>query len=316
MSTKWITNDIPAQTGRVAIITGANVGLGYESALALARKGAQVIIASRDATKAQKAVSNLQAQVPGAKVEFIQLDLASLASVRTFVDTFKARYDRLDILLNNAGVMAIPRRETADGFEMQLGTNHLGHFALTGLLLDLLLKTPASRIINTTSGAQSIGQINFDDPQLRQNYGRWKAYGQSKLANVLFTFELQRRLAAAGQSTISATAHPGYAHTNLQSTSTSINGSRIEKAFYVIGNRLAQSAAMGALPQLYAATAPDVKGGQMYGPRFYMRGYPVLAKATAKAYDEATARRLWNLSEELTGVHYDFKLQPAKIEKA
>jgi NAD(P)-dependent dehydrogenase (short-subunit alcohol dehydrogenase family) len=233
--------------------------------------------------------------------------------VRAFADEFKARYQRLDILMNNAGVMAIPRRETADGFEMQLGTNHLGHFALTGLLLDLLLKTPNSRVVNTTSGAHMYGRFHFDDPQLRQNYGRWKAYGQSKFANVLFTFELQRRLAAAGQTTTSLTAHPGYAHTNLQATSATASSSRLEQGFYMIlGPVTSQSAAMGALPQLYAATAPQAKGAEFYGPRFFLRGYPVLAKATSKAYDEAVARRLWNLSEELTGVHYNFEKQLAK----
>src|SRR5690242_4845134 len=216
---KWTANDMPDQTGRVAIVTGANVGLGYESALALARKGAQVIVASRNPEKGQKAVSSIKEQVPGAKIEFIQLDLASLASVRAFADEFKRRYNRLDLLLNNAGVMAIPRAETADGFEMQLGTNHLGHFALTGLLLDLLLKTPGSRIVNTSSSAQYMGRMNFEDPQLRQNYSRWGAYGQSKLANVLFTHELQRRLEQAGSTTISASAHPGGARTNLQATS-------------------------------------------------------------------------------------------------
>ncbi len=309
MSTKWTANDIPDQTGRVAIVTGANIGLGYESALALARKGAQVVIASRDETKGQNAVSKLKQQVAGAKVEFIKLDLANLTSVRGFVHEFKTGYGRLDILMNNAGVMAIPRRETADGFEMQLGTNHLGHFALTGLLLDWLLKTPASRVVNTTSGAHVYGRFHFDDPQLQQNYGRWKAYGQSKFANVLFTFELQRRLAAAGQNTLSLTAHPGYAHTNLQATSATAVNSRLEQAFYtILGPVMSQSAAMGALPQLYAATAPEAKGAEFYGPRFYLRGYPVLANATAKAYDEETASRLWKLSEELTGVHYNFKV--------
>jgi NAD(P)-dependent dehydrogenase (short-subunit alcohol dehydrogenase family) len=293
------------------------VGLGYESALALARKGAEVIIASRDEQKAQSAVNRIKQQVPGAKVQFIKLDLASLASVRHFVEEFKSRYNRLDILLNNAGVMAIPRRETADGFEMQLGTNHLGHFALTGLLLDRLLSTPNSRIVNTTSSAHLYGRFNFEDPQLRQKYSRWGAYGQSKFANVLFTFELQRRLAASGANTLSLTAHPGYASTNLQNTSASASGNLMERLFYPLGNQVfAQSSAMGALPQLYAATAPGVKRGEFYGPRFFFRGYPVVAKAVASAYNEASARRLWNLSEELTGVHYNFQQEPVKLERA
>ncbi len=178
-----------------------------------------------------------------------------------------------------------------------------------------MLKTPNSRVVSTSSSAHLYGRFNFADPQMRQNYGRWSAYGQSKFANVLFAFELQRRLAATGHQTISSSAHPGYAHTNLQNTSAGANDSRIEKAFYAIGNRVvAQSAAMGALPQLYAATAPEIKGGEFFGPRFFFRGYPVRAKATAKAYDEAMARNLWNLSEELTGVPYDFEKPLAKVE--
>jgi protochlorophyllide reductase len=316
MLDRWTADKIPNQTGRVAIVTGANVGLGYESALALARKGAQLVLASRDETKAKAALDKLKQAVPAAQADFIKLDLASLASVRAFANEFKGRYDRLDILMNNAGVMAIPRRETADGFEMQFGTNHLGHFALTGLLLERLLATPRSRVVNTTSSAHLFGRFNFDDPQLRRNYNRWAAYGQSKFANVLFTFELQRRLTKAGATTISATAHPGYAHTNLQGTSAAASGNPFEQSFYVLGNAVvAQSAAMGALPQLYAATAPDVKGSDFYGPRFFFRGYPVLSKAIASAYNEATAKRLWNLSEELTGIQFDFEKEPAKAEK-
>jgi NAD(P)-dependent dehydrogenase (short-subunit alcohol dehydrogenase family) len=315
-TSKWTANDMPNQTGRVAIVTGANIGLGYESALALARQGAQVVMASRDQAKGQKALTNLKAAVPGAKAELMRLDLADLASVRAFAGEFKARYDRLDLLLNNAGVMAIPRRETADGFEMQFGTNHLGHFALTGLLLDLLLKTPDSRVVNVSSSAQYMGRMNFEDPQLRQNYSRWGAYGQSKLANVLFTHELQRRLEQAGSTTISASAHPGGARTNLQATSVNASGNRIERTLDAIFSPLLmQSAAMGALPQLYAATAPDVKGGEFFGPRFFMRGYPVRAKAARRSFSEADARRLWNLSEELTGVHYNFEKQGASLSK-
>ncbi|HEX2916249.1 MAG TPA: oxidoreductase [Chloroflexia bacterium] len=246
MPDKWTAKDMPDQTGRVAIVTGANVGLGYESALALARKGAQVVVASRDQAKAQKAVNTLKEQVPGAKIEFIRLDLASLAAVHEFASSFKERYGRLDLLLNNAGVMGIPRRETADGFEMQLGTNHLGHFALTGLLLDLLLKTEGSRVVNTTSGAHVYGRFHFDDPQLRQNYGRWKAYGQSKFANVLFTFELQRRLEAEGYQTISVSAHPGGARTNLQAVSTHASGNLVERVVFGGFNNLVQVCEKGS----------------------------------------------------------------------
>lgn len=313
---RWTVNDIPNQTGRVAIITGANSGLGYESAVALARKQAQVIIASRDQTKGQAALKKLIQQVPNAKAEFMTLDLASLASIRAFATEFNSRYSRLDLLLNNAGVMAIPRKETVDGFETQFGVNHLGHFALTGLLLSTILNTPNSRIVNTTSGAQSIGRIHFEDLQLKRGYTRYGAYGQSKLANVLFTFELQRKLQAAAATTISLCAHPGYASTSLQHTSANTSNSLLENVFYSFANPIvAQSAEMGALPQLYAATASGVKGGEMYGPRFYTRGYPTLAVATPRAYDEADARRLWQVSEELTGVHYSFEKQPSMAEK-
>lgn len=307
---RWTVNDIPEQNGKVAVVTGANSGLGYISSEALTRKGAQVVMAGRDKAKAQEAINRLKREVPGAKVEFIRLDLADLNSVQEFAADFKARYNRLDLLLNNAGVMTIPERQTAQGFEMQFGTNHLGHFALTALLLDNLTGTPDSRVVTVTSMAHLYGRINFEDLQLRKNYNRFVAYCQSKFANVLFAFELQRRLKAAGASSISLSAHPGYAHTNLQNNSASSTGSLVEKVLYPITNRIvAQSAEMGALPQLYAATAPEVKGGEFYGPRFFTRGYPIKSKATARAYDPEIAARLWNVSEELTGVKYSFEKQ-------
>jgi NAD(P)-dependent dehydrogenase (short-subunit alcohol dehydrogenase family) len=313
MSTKkWTANDIPDQTGRVALITGANAGLGYESAVALAHKGSQIVMACRDEGKAQKAISNLKQQIPEARVEFIQLDLANLASVRAFAHTFRQRYGRLDLLMNNAGVMAIPRRESVDGFEMQLATNHLGHFALTGLLLDMLVTNPASRVVTLSSGYHYIGRINFEDLQMRQKYQRYAAYSQSKLANLLFTFELQRRFEVNGYPTISVSAHPGGARTNLQSTSLDATGSRVERLFMAItGPIVLQPAVTGALPQLYAATAPDVKGAEFFGPRFFLRGYPVRAKTSAQSHNLATAQRLWSVSEELTGVSYSFKKQAA-----
>ncbi len=305
---KWTIDNISDQSGRVAIVTGGNSGLGYNSVMALAKKGAQVVLAARDIKKSQEALQNLKKQVPQGKIEFIRLDLSSLESVRTFVADFKSRYSRLDILMNNAGVMAIPRRETAEGFEMQLGVNHLGHFALTGLLLDLLVATPGSRVINTSSMAQSMGKLDFNDLQMRQNYTPYGAYGRSKLANMLFTSELQRRLAKAGVKVQAMAAHPGYAATNLQSTSATASGSKLTVAMYAVSNRIfAQSSLMGTLPQLYAATAPEAKGGLYYGPRYTARGYPIVAKGTPRAYDEQAARKLWEVSEELTGVRYNFE---------
>lgn len=303
----WTANDIPDQSGRLVIVTGGNSGLGYESVLALARKGARLVIASRDGARATEAIARVKQHVPGAKLEFRQLDLASLASVRAFASEFRAGYNRLDLLLNNAGIATPARQQTQDGFEMHLGVNHLGHFALTGLLLNLLLTTPGSRVVTTTSVAQTIGWINFDDLQLQRSFTRVGAYGQSKLANVLFTFEMERRLKAAGAATLSLAAHPGYSNTNMTQTSATAFGTYLEDIFFKLANELvAQSAAMGALPQLYAATAAGVKGGEMYGPRFYTRGYPAINMATIQAYDEETARRLWQVSEELTDLHYNF----------
>lgn len=304
---KWTAENIPDLSGKVALVTGANSGLGMVSAVALARKGASVIMASRNPKKGQAALGSLQRQAPGAAVEFLELDLASLEAIHRFGEEFNKLYDRLDILLNNAGVMALPRSETVDGFEMQLGTNHLGHFALTGLLLPELLKTPGSRVVAVSSMAHQMGTINFNDLLSKQNYSRWGAYGQSKLANLLFAFELQRRLEEAGATTISLAAHPGYSNTNLQHTTASAGGI-MDKYMASVGNIFfAQPASIGALPQLYAATAPGVKGGQYYGPQFLVRGYPVEAKAMKKAYDTGTARKLFEVSEQLTGVKYKFQ---------
>jgi NAD(P)-dependent dehydrogenase (short-subunit alcohol dehydrogenase family) len=299
---QWDFNNIPDQTGRVIIVTGGNSGLGYESALALARKGAQVIVASRDQTKAATALDQIREKVPGAKVGFRKLDLASLASVRAFAEEFKSAYSRLDVLLNNAGIASVARNETEDGFELHFGVNHLGHFALTGLLLDQLLNTANSRVVTTTSVMQTVGFINFDDLQLKRSYTRILAYGQSKLANMLFALELDRRLKAAGATTISVAAHPGYSNTNMTGNAGTF-GTLLEDMLLKFANEMiAQSAAMGALPQLYAATSPGVKGGELYGPRFYTHGHPAINLGTVQAYDEEAARRLWQVSEELTGV--------------
>ncbi len=309
MSNKWTQNDILDLAGKVVIITGANSGLGLESTKALAAKGATVVMACRNLSKAEKAKAEVLQQVPNAKLDVMQLDNASLDSVRAFATAFKAKYDRLDILLNNAGVMAIPRAETADGFEMQLGVNHLAHFALTGLLLDVLTNTPGSRVHNTSSSASFRGDINFDDLMGEKEYGRWTAYQQSKLANVFFANELNKRLKAAGHDTISNSSHPGLVMTNLQANSLEQSGNGLLErvAYRIIGPLLSQDVSMGVLPQLYAATAPEAKGGAFYGPKtFKVRGYPVEQHANDAADDAAARKRFWELSEKLTGVFYSF----------
>jgi hypothetical protein len=305
--TKWTAADVPDQSGRIAIVTGANSGLGSETALALAAKGAHVVLACRDVTKAQSALETIRAASPGASVEVMALDLASLASIRAFAEAASTRHARLDLLCNNAGVMAIPRRRTADGFEMQLGTNHLGHFALTGLLLPRLLATPKSRVVSVSSSAHRPGKIHWDDLQFERSYRKWRAYAQSKLANLLFAYELDRRLRKAAASVISVAAHPGYAATNLQTVGARMEGARVFEKVFEFGNRLfAQSAAMGALPTLYGATAPAVQGGDYFGPDGLseMWGHPRKVGSTARSKDLADAARLWELSEKLTDVRF------------
>ncbi|MBD0324227.1 MAG: SDR family NAD(P)-dependent oxidoreductase [Aldersonia sp.] len=290
--TKWTESDIPAQHGRTFVVTGSNSGLGAAAAAAIAKAGGKVVLACRNTAKADEVARSI-----GANATVAKLDLADLSSVRAFADSI----DAVDVLINNAGVMALPKRQTADGFEMQIGTNHLGHFALTGLLLDKI----GDRVVTLSSQAHQMGKIDLDDLNWeRRRYQRWLAYGQSKLANLLFAFELQRRLANAGSKVISVAAHPGYASTNLQSHTESFLD-----AVMKFGNGIvAQSAQMGALPELYAATAPDVTGGSYYGPDGFggMRGYPTRSGSTARSKDEVMARKLWELSEKLTGVNYQF----------
>jgi len=309
MSNKWTQNDMPNLTGKVVIITGANSGLGLESTKAMAAKGATIVMACRNLSKAEKAKADVLQKVPNAKLDVMQLDNASLESVRNFATAFKAKYDRLDILLNNAGVMAIPRQETADGFEMQLGVNHLAHFALTGLLLDIITSTPGARVHNTSSSAAFNGLINFDDLMGEEEYGRWTAYGQSKLANVFFANELNKRLKEAGHDTISNSSHPGLVMGNLQSNSLQQSGTPLsERILYgIIGPLIGQDVSMGVLPQLYASTAPAAKGGAFYGPKtFRVRGYPAEQHANDAADDATARKRFWEMSEELTGIHYIF----------
>ncbi len=309
---KWTANDMPDQTGKVAIVTGANSGLGFETVRGLARKNAQVVMACRDLKKGGAALQKIRQEFPAAKIELIQLDLADLDSVHSFVDTFKQRYDWLNILCNNAGIMAIPLRKTKQGFEMQFGTNHLGHFALTGLLMPVILTTSGQpRIVTTSSGLHRLGDLNFADLQWEQGYGPQKAYGRSKLANLLFTYELQRRLNAAGDNVLSLASHPGFAATNLQTAGAIMEGKAFSEKMSLLMNRLfAQSAEMGALPTLYAATAPGLQGGEFTGPSGFMemRGYPKVVDSNKKSHDEEVARKLWAVSEELTGVTFSKSL--------
>jgi NAD(P)-dependent dehydrogenase (short-subunit alcohol dehydrogenase family) len=303
---KWTAADIPDQAGKTAVVTGANSGIGVVTARELARAGARIVLACRDTGKGEVAAEDIRARVEKADLEVLRLDLADLTSVRAFAEEFAGRHDGLDLLVNNAGVMALPYRKTADGFEMQLGTNHLGHFALSALLLPMLRSQ--ARVVTVASGAHRYGKINFDDLQSERRYRKWAAYGQSKLANLLFAYELQRRVDAAGLALRSVAAHPGYADTNLPNPGTQMTGSRVRHAVMALGARLlAQDAEMGALPSLYAATVTDLPGGTYVGAgdRFETRGHPRIVGASAAAKDPDTARRLWQISEELTGVRFD-----------
>ena len=297
----WSTEDIPDQSGRTAVVTGANSGLGLVAASELARGGARVIMAVRSTDKGDAALEEIRGEVPQADLEVRPLDLSSLESTRAFAAGFGE--DGLDLLINNAGIMMTPQQTTHDGFELQFGTNHLGHFALTGLLLGAVQAADAGRVVTLSSIEHKSGHIEFDDLQSEHGYAPRKAYQQSKLANALFGIELDRRLKVAGSKAISVLAHPGYSATNLQST----GPTGVMKRLMSVSNRLvAQSADKGALPTLYAATAPGVEGGDYYGPDGFMemRGSPTHVNAIPEARDPDVGRRLWEVSEELTGVRY------------
>src|ERR1700744_2662340 len=298
---KWTATDIPDQTGRVAVITGANTGLGYETALALADHGAHVVLAVRNLDKGKDAAARITAQSPGAEVALQELALTSLDSIRAAAEQLRSEHDRIDLLINNAGVMYTPKSTTKDGFELQFGTNHLGHFAFTGLLLDRLLPVAGSRVVTVSSiGPRIRADIHFDDLQWERSYNRVSAYGQAKLANLLFTYELQRRLAPHG-TTIAVAAHPGGSNTELMRHLPGWAAS-----VYPVIAPMFQDAAMGALPQLRAATDPAVLGGQYYGPDGLgqTRGYPKVVGSRSEEHDAERQRRLWAVSEELTGVTY------------
>ena len=296
---EWTSENMPDQRGRVIVVTGANSGIGYEMARALAHKGATVVMACRSEKKGADAADRIRDEQPRGDVEVMVLDLADLAAVQRFAGAFREKHGHLDRLINNAGVMRPPqRKETSDGFELQFGTNHLGHFALTGLLLDLMVRTAGSRVIAVSSLTHRAGRIHFDDLQSQRSYNAATAYSQSKLANLLFAYELQRRLEAAGSQTIVAAAHPGWTSTNLQRNYTLIRW---------LNPLLAQRPAKGARPALYAATAPGVAGGDYYGPSGFMElgGGPTRVGSSDRARDEAVAGKLWAVSAALTGVGYE-----------
>ncbi len=302
----WSIQDIPDQTGRVAVVTGATSGTGFETAKALAGQGATVVLACRNETKALGAQRLIQVAHPGAQVEIQALDLGSLRSVREAATAISRCFDRLDLLINNAGVMVPPYGKTQDGFELQLGTNHLGPFAFTGLLLERLTTTPGSRIVTMSSTAHRWGQVRFEDLQRERRYRAWEAYGQSKLANLLFTYELQRRLGTAGAGTIAVAAHPGWARTELQRHAK--QSWWMQALMSTAEGLLSQDSAAGALPLLRAATDPVVKGGTYFGPSGIreLKGDPIQVVSNQRSHDMELQRRLWRVSEQSTGVVYGF----------
>jgi len=299
MNAKWTSGDVPGQQGRLAVVTGANTGLGFETAQVLAARGASVVLAVRDTEKGKRAAARIAVTAPGANVTVQPLDLASQESVRAAAGELRAQHPRIDLLINNAGVMFTPQQTTGDGFELQFGTNHLGHFALTGLLLEQMLPVPGSRVVTVSSTAHRLrARINFGDLQGERSYSRVAAYSQSKLANLMFTYELHRRLSSAATTTIAVAAHPGLANTELTRNSSAASAA--------LARLISQKPAMGALPTLRAATDPGVAGGQYYGPGRLLgtRGYPELAESSGQSRDTAIQRRLWTVSEELTGVTF------------
>jgi NAD(P)-dependent dehydrogenase (short-subunit alcohol dehydrogenase family) len=299
----WSAEDVPGQHGRIAVVTGANTGIGFETAKVLAERGATVVLAVRDVDKGKQAVARIAAAAPGADVTVQRLDLTSLDSVRAAADELRVGHARIDLLINNAGVMYPPKSTTLDGFELQLGTNHLGHFAFTGLLLDRLLPVEGSRVVTVSSIAHRIqARVDFEDLQWeRRPYSRVAAYGQSKLANLLFTYELQHRLADRGSS-VAVAAHPGIAATELMRNSPAFGRTVVT----MISPLISQSADRGALPTLRAATDPGVRGGEYYGPDGFrgLKGHPVRTESGGRSHDAELQRRLWAVSEELTGVSF------------
>jgi len=306
MRARWTAADVPDQSGRTAVVTGASGGLGLETATVLARKGATVVLACRDLAKAGRAAEQIAAVAGRTHVRVVHLDLSRLASVRAAAEEIRSACPRLDLMINNAGVMAVPYHRTEDGFELTLATNHLGHFALTGLVLDRLLGTGGSRIVTVSSIGHRQGYLHLDDLQLERDYQPWPAYYQSKLANLLFTYELQSRLAAAGLGTIALAAHPGNARTDLWRTTPRLTQELYQPRLRMLTFWFAQSARTGALATLRAAADPAAQGGSYYGPpgRLQYTGHPVPVESSDRSHDAAAQRRLWEISEQLTGVRY------------
>jgi NAD(P)-dependent dehydrogenase (short-subunit alcohol dehydrogenase family) len=302
----WTAQDVGDQTGRVAVITGANSGLGLETARVLAAHGATVVLAGRDPGRTTAAADQIRQQQADASLQTAEIDLASLDSIRAAAADLATRFPRLDLLINNAGVMFPPHSLTRDGYELQFGTNHLGHFALTGLLMPSLLAVPGSRVVTLSSNGHRTGRMNFADLQSSRHYNKYAAYGRSKLANLLFTYELQRRLAAARTHTIALAAHPGTARTELTRHMSPVSAGALSPRFAPVNSWLVQDAKMGALPTLRAATDPDAIGGTYYGPDGFMQltGYPVVVASSSRSQNREDQRRLWVESEQLTGITY------------
>jgi NAD(P)-dependent dehydrogenase (short-subunit alcohol dehydrogenase family) len=304
----WTAADVPDQTGRVAVITGANSGIGLETARVLADRGATVVLACRNPAKATAAEADVRAEHPDAVTAVLELDVSSLRSVHEAAAALLSAHDRIDLLINNAGIMAVPEQRSVDGFELQLATNHLGHFALTGLLMQRLLDTPGSRVVSISSQAHRFGSMDFDDLNWERGYKSWGAYGRSKLANLLFIYELQRRLDDVDTDTIAVAAHPGFSRTELQRREPGSLMDKLERLTRPLMGLVSQDASMGALPTLRAATDPATEGGDYYGPGGFgeQTGAPVLVDSSKASHDQADAARLWAVSEELTGVTYPF----------
>ncbi|HYB14341.1 MAG TPA: oxidoreductase [Streptosporangiaceae bacterium] len=307
MSTKgWTVTDMPDLTGTTAVVTGANRGIGLEIARGLARNGAHVVLAVRRPGRGEAAAAAIRATSPAASVEVMALDLADLASVHRFAAAVSSRWQALDLLINNAGVGSASLRRTADGFELVFGTNHLSHFALTGLLLPALTGPPAARVVTVASLAHTRGHIDFGNLDGSNGYAMGRAYAQSKLANLLFAYELHRRLDAAGAGLLSVAAHPGWAATEMEIRPPGEGRRPLEAVAHVLTMHLAASPAQGAQPSLYAATAPQVRGGDYIGPRSGLRGPPAPVRSSDRSHDPELARRLWQVSEDMTGVHFSF----------
>ncbi len=308
MSSEWTEDNIPDLEGKTAIVTGANSGLGFEGVKMLAENNARVVMACRSIERGKEAKEKIESELEDADLEVKKLDLASLESVNKFAEEFKANNDELDILCNNAGVMAIPREETEDGFEKQFGVNHLGHFSLTAKLMSALKEADNPRVVNQSSGIHTRGELNFDDLMHEESYEPMQVYGDSKLANILFTYELDRKIKENGLEMKSIAVHPGYAATNLQTRGPEKEGSTVKKYFMKAMNKVvAQSAEKGALPMIYAATSEKAKSGDYIGPGGFqnMRGYPEKQESSDRSYNEDTAEKLWAVSEELTGIDFE-----------